>query len=144
MPKPRIVRPKVKPVPEPKAKRERKRRATDHRGVVLESITTTPGGASKEDVFRDCIGDDFPKHSVDVMIDQLKREGLIDWFDEAGVYFITRAGFDYLTHGTFDMKVPEFAPRRRKRVGGRYAWRDANGVVYAEPGPGRKRFNIDE
>lgn len=89
-------------------------RATDHRALVLEAVATSPAGAPRAEIFRECIGPDFTRHQVCVMLCHLRREGLVGATGDGG-HFITREGLDQLVNGHFDRAVPEFAPRPNGR-----------------------------
>lgn len=91
-----------------------RRKATEHRALVLESVATAPGGATSASVQRDCVGHDFNKHAVAVMLWQLRREGLVGRDDE-DKYFLTTTGLERIQYGDFTRSVPEFAERPKAR-----------------------------
>ena len=92
-----------------------KRRATDHRALVLESVATNPSGASKKDIVSDCEAPDFTPPMIDSMIWQLRKEGLIGRDDKNG-HFITQAGLNYLRIAAFDLQPPPMGlPRPKAR-----------------------------
>lgn len=96
-----------------------KRRATDHRALVLEAVATAPFRPSIESIIRDCVGPDFTRAVVKSMVWQLRREGLIGLDTSGTSHFITKAGLDYLTDGRFDRALPQPGtprPRRRRRT----------------------------
>lgn len=95
--------------------REHRRRATDHRAIVLESIATNPTGAQKKHIVADCRSADFTPHMIDSMIWQLRKEGLIGRDDATG-HFITKAGLAYLNNAAFDLPPP---PMGHPRPGAR-------------------------
>lgn len=84
---------------------EHRRRATDHRAIVLESVATNPTGASEANITADCQASDFTRRMVKAMIWQLRKEGLIGRDDAQG-HFITQAGLNYLTSARFDVTPP--------------------------------------
>lgn len=85
----------------------------EHRAAVLESIATSPSPATNASIRADCVEEGFSAKNVLTMVSQLQREGLIGRIDQG--YFITRAGFDYLTGGRFDRKLPEAHERPKSR-----------------------------
>lgn len=87
--------------------------ATDHRAVVLESIATSPWLATHDSIAADCVSTEFTRKSVMTMLNQLQREGLVGRVDPG--FFVTRAGFSWLTEGRFDRKLPEYAERPGSR-----------------------------
>lgn len=93
-----------------------RKRATDHRALVLESVATNPKGASERLIVADCADPAFPVEAVKSMIWQLRKEGLIAR-DEAGTgHHITKAGLDYLAQAAFDRGLPPLgAPRLKAR-----------------------------
>ena len=94
--------------------RANRRKATEHRALVLESVATAPGGATMESVQKDCVGHAFNKHAVYAMLWQLCREGLVGRNSD-NTYFLTTAGLDRIQYGDFTQKVPEYAPRPKAR-----------------------------
>lgn len=96
-----------------------KRHATDHRGLVLESIATSPN-PELQSIHSDCTSSTFPKKSVDAMVWVLCREGLVNRVNQPNgnvTHHLTKTGFDYLASGHFDRKLPEphTRPNRRAR-----------------------------
>ena len=92
----------------------RKRWATDHRALVLESVATSPRPATTATIVADCASADFSKHSVGSMIWWLRREGLLGRGD-GDAHFVTAAGLEWLTSGRFDRKLPEPHVRLKAR-----------------------------
>lgn len=87
--------------------------ATDHRAVVLESIATSPYLATNATVCKDCMRVDFSHKNVLTMINTLWRAGLVGRIEQG--YFLTRAGFEWLTEGRFDQELPRYAERPKSR-----------------------------
>lgn len=88
----------------------RRSRATDHRGVVLEAIASSPWHPARPEVLKDCVGPDFSAKNVGTMINQLGREGLVQR-TATGQYFLTQAGYAYLQQAAFDRALGEFTER---------------------------------
>lgn len=95
--------------------RKRKRRATDHRRAVLESIITHPTTPLIAGVISDARGADFTPKMVESMVWQLVKEELVGWRDDGAGYFVTRAGLAYFEAASFNQQVPKFAPRPKAR-----------------------------
>lgn len=99
--------------------RRHRRRATDHRRVVLESVATHPAIPFTSDIIADCQGPDYTPHMIESMIWQLGHEGLIEMRTDLGGYRITQLGLDWLTNGRFDQAIPKPhkrpGTRRRRR-----------------------------
>lgn len=92
-----------------------RKHATDHRALVLESVATAPR-SNMSQVRADCVGVNFPKHSVEVMVYQLLREGLLQRAED-GTLALTSAGLEWFAYGRFDKALPTYAerPGARKR-----------------------------
>lgn len=91
-----------------------RRKATEHRALVLESVATAPGGATADSVCKDCVGHAFNRHAVYAMLWQLRREGLVGR-DDKDTYFLITAGLERIQYGDFTRSLPEYAPRPRAR-----------------------------
>jgi len=97
------------------------RHATDHRGLVLEAVATSPEPPTIDSIRRDSICEGFDAVRVGKMVRQLRVEGLLGLQDggSPATFFITAAGLDYLTHGRFDRGLPRehTRPAARKKRG---------------------------
>jgi ribosomal protein S19E (S16A) len=81
---------------------------------VLESVATSPEGGHAVDVLRDCVAEDFPPKVVKVMLDQLRREGLVQRLED-GQHRLTEFGVRWLREAAFDKALPTYAERPRAR-----------------------------
>lgn len=97
-----------------------KRRATDHRALVLEVVATTPVAATRDAVQKEVAimspRDEFNVNAISAMVSTLLREGLIGRRDD-GTLFVTQRGFEWLREGDFTRALPakHERPGRRKK-----------------------------
>lgn len=92
------------------------RSATEHRAIVLESVATAPGDATRDAIAKDAAAIGWTdRKQIVTMVHQLKREGLIGVKESGDGFFLTVAGLEALQHGAFDRKLPEFAERPKGR-----------------------------
>lgn len=102
--------------------KEHRRRATDHRALVLEVVATTPDKATRDAVQREvlrCRTDDrFGVNQISAMVSTLLREGLLGRRDDDSL-FVTSVGLDWLHHATFDLPLPKpYTKTSRRKPGG--------------------------
>jgi hypothetical protein len=91
-----------------------KRKATEHRALVLEEIATAPEGATIKSVCTALTNEAFPYHSVWTMVWQLRKEGLVGMGSE-GYLHLTEFGVAYLYQTDFTRKLAEFTERPKAR-----------------------------
>lgn len=95
-----------------------KRRATDHRAIVMESVITYPGAPTLEEIVTECVAalPTLNRHKADAMVRQLRTEHLLG-VNESGGHYLTDAGLDYFKAGVFDRALPKDheRPKSRKR-----------------------------
>lgn len=96
---------------------ERRRRASDHRALVLEAVATSPESPSEAQIVADCNGPDFDRPKILSMVRLLRMEGLIGLSSPSGGHFITVVGLNYLTTARFDrgLPAPHTRPGRKRR-----------------------------
>ena len=96
--------------------KHRKLWATDHRAAVLESVATSPTPPNTAQITADSrsIAPDLNRKNAQTMLSTLRRKGMVG-MNENGTHFLTSAGFDYLTNGSFDKPLPTYAERPGSR-----------------------------